>query len=210
MYTNSRFSNAPSEVSLTTTNPSYEKEPIPLPVTPPPQNTQSIPQYLYDKDPDLDDALHDPRPDPSFDSWTIFSARGWINAMTLFLIVVGLITLFAGYPIIWFFTHPKPSVRGFNIGGINGSGQIPDLQIPPLIDPDTPSSAYARTGNDGKKYNLVFSDEFETEGRTFYPGDDPYWEAVDLHYWCAFSPNARFHSQIGIGLLEIWSGMIQV
>jgi hypothetical protein len=22
---------------------------------------------------------------------------------------------------------------------------------------------------------LVFSDEFETEGRSFYPGDDPYW-----------------------------------
>jgi len=30
---------------------------------------------------------------------------------------------------------------------------------------------------------LVFSDEFETPGRTFYPGDDPFWEAVDLHYW---------------------------
>lgn len=30
---------------------------------------------------------------------------------------------------------------------------------------------------------LVFSDEFNEEGRSFYPGDDPYWEAVDLHYW---------------------------
>ena len=30
---------------------------------------------------------------------------------------------------------------------------------------------------------LVFSDEFNRDGRTFYPGDDPYWEAVDLHYW---------------------------
>jgi beta-glucan synthesis-associated protein KRE6 len=29
----------------------------------------------------------------------------------------------------------------------------------------------------------VFSDEFNVDGRTFYPGDDPYWEAVDLHYW---------------------------
>ena len=33
------------------------------------------------------------------------------------------------------------------------------------------------------EWQLVFSDEFETEDRTFYPGDDPYWEAVDLHYW---------------------------
>lgn len=30
---------------------------------------------------------------------------------------------------------------------------------------------------------LVFSDEFNQDGRTFYPGDDPYWEAVDLYYW---------------------------
>lgn len=36
---------------------------------------------------------------------------------------------------------------------------------------------------DGSEMELVFSDEFETEGRSFYPGDDPYWEAVDLHNW---------------------------
>ena len=30
---------------------------------------------------------------------------------------------------------------------------------------------------------LVFSDEFNQDGRTFYPGDDPYWEAADMHYW---------------------------
>jgi len=36
---------------------------------------------------------------------------------------------------------------------------------------------------DGSKWQLVFSDEFDVDGRTFYPGDDPYWEAVDLHYW---------------------------
>jgi hypothetical protein len=25
---------------------------------------------------------------------------------------------------------------------------------------------------------MVFSDEFETEGRTFWPGDDPFWEGM--------------------------------
>lgn len=35
----------------------------------------------------------------------------------------------------------------------------------------------------GEQLELVFSDEFNVDGRTFYPGDDPYWEAVDLHYW---------------------------
>jgi hypothetical protein len=34
-----------------------------------------------------------------------------------------------------------------------------------------------------KQMQLVFSDEFNTDGRSFYPGDDPYWEAVDLNYW---------------------------
>lgn len=29
---------------------------------------------------------------------------------------------------------------------------------------------------------LQFSDEFNTPGRTFYPGDDPYWTAMDLWY----------------------------
>ena len=72
-------------------------------------------------------------------------------------------------------------------GGINGSGQIPDLAIPLLIDKDTPTNVYTRTGHDGRKYALIFSDEFEQEQRTFYPGDDPYWEAVDFHYWCVFA-----------------------
>lgn len=30
---------------------------------------------------------------------------------------------------------------------------------------------------------MVFSDEFNVDGRTFWPGDDPWWEAVDLWYW---------------------------
>ena len=53
-----------------------------------------------------------------------------------------------------------------------------------LIDLDTPKDVY--TKNDyvnGQSWELVWSDEFNVDGRTFYPGDDPYWEAVDLHYW---------------------------
>lgn len=53
-----------------------------------------------------------------------------------------------------------------------------------LIDVDTPSSAFTVTSfADGSQWQLVFSDEFNTENRTFWPGDDPYWEAADLHYW---------------------------
>jgi beta-glucanase (GH16 family) len=53
-----------------------------------------------------------------------------------------------------------------------------------LIDLDTPADAYTITSlYSGRELKLVFSDEFQTDGRSFYPGDDPYWEAVDLHYW---------------------------
>lgn len=51
-----------------------------------------------------------------------------------------------------------------------------------LIDPDTPSSAKKRTSASGESQTLVFSDEFNDDGRTFYDGDDPFWQAVDLWY----------------------------
>lgn len=53
------------------------------------------------------------------------------------------------------------------------------------MDTETPQAALTFTSfnDDGQEYELVFSDEFNTDGRTFYPGDDPFWEAVDLHYW---------------------------
>jgi beta-glucanase (GH16 family) len=52
-----------------------------------------------------------------------------------------------------------------------------------LIDPDTPESAKIRKSTfDGVDLNLVFSDEFNKNNRTFYPGDDPYWAAPNIWY----------------------------
>jgi hypothetical protein len=55
---------------------------------------------------------------------------------------------------------------------------------------------------------LVFSDEFNTDGRSFYPGDDPYWEAADLHYWVS---RGVCDTDVGVDALcrlrIIWSGM---
>lgn len=98
----------------------------------------------------------------------------------------------SGYPIVSHFTETKITTQGgFNLGGINSTGQIPD--IPGnygLIDKDTPQEAYTkRTYHKGEEWILVFSDEFNQDGRTFYPGDDPYWEAVDLHYWGTVRPS---------------------
>ena len=74
---------------------------------------------------------------------------------------------------------------GFNLGGTNATGQVPNITGNfGLIDRDTPASALTKTSyTSGEELVLVFSDEFNTDGRTFHPGDDPYWEAVDFHYW---------------------------
>jgi len=162
-------------------------------------NTSTVPAYMWDtRDPDLDDALHnpDPRVDAAQDSsFTLFSARGWLNVSALVLLMTALVTLFAGYPIIAYYNSKPLASAGSNWAYSNASGQIPLTIAPSLIDNDTDKQYYTRTGSDGQTYNLVFSDEFNTEGRTFWPGDDPFWEAVDLHYWATgdlewYSPRA--------------------
>jgi len=61
-----------------------------------------------------------------------------------------------------------------------------------LIDADTPKDAFTKPSwNGGPDMELVFSDEFNTPGRTFWPGDDPYWEAVNLHYWVCYFHDAH-------------------
>lgn len=52
-----------------------------------------------------------------------------------------------------------------------------------MIDPDTPLDKRSTTSSKGVKMSLVFSDEFEQEGRTFFKDDDPFFEAMDLYYW---------------------------
>ncbi|KAF8893333.1 glycoside hydrolase family 16 protein [Infundibulicybe gibba] len=91
-----------------------------------------------------------------------------------------------GYPVASHFKQHLPTNEGgFNLGGINATGQIPFLTGGwGLIDLETPKEAYTKPSwEDGSEMRLVFSDEFNTDGRSFYPGDDPYWEAADLHYW---------------------------
>jgi beta-glucanase (GH16 family) len=102
--------------------------------------------------------------------------------VALLVLTIGLLTLFGAYPIIDAVTRTAKDKSGYN--SVNSTGQINKFpNFPSLVDDDTPASALTRVGSDGRTYNLVFSDEFNRDGRTFYPGDDPYWEAVDLHYW---------------------------
>ena len=87
-----------------------------------------------------------------------------------------------GFPLLSHFLKKKPTDQGgFNLGGINSTGQIPKMPGNfGLIDLDTPKDAYTKASymNPGDEWDLIFSDEFNQDGRSFYPGDDPYWEAV--------------------------------
>lgn len=148
---------------------------------------------MMDDDDDMDDHIHnfsaaDKRNPNAMTPFDITSARGWANALTLVFLMLALVGIFALYPILSFYTNDRNSVganaSGFNLGGVNSTGQYPDIPgLPRMIDADTPDNVKSRTGFDGEEWVLVFSDEFNQEGRTFYPGDDPFWTAVDIHYW---------------------------
>ncbi|SJK97250.1 related to KRE6-glucan synthase subunit [Armillaria ostoyae] len=149
-------------------------------------------QWGSDLSPDLiepDDDIHTPkeRSDEVEIGGHVISIRGVTNLGCLVMLCAGILALFIGYPVASYVTSRSLSNQGgFNVGGLNASGQVPD--IPGnfgLIDLDTPREAYTVSSwNDpSRTLQLVFSDEFNTDGRSFYPGDDPYWEAADLHYW---------------------------
>ncbi|KAG8885362.1 hypothetical protein FRB97_001437 [Tulasnella sp. 331] len=135
------------------------------------------------------DELHDPAsPDRNGTPlWQdIFSWRGACNLGFGFLVLGALISLFMAYPVIFAVRNSRHTPSNPVELGLNASGQVPTITGNwGLIDEDTPQSAHTITSpHDGAtQLQLIFSDEFNEDGRTFYPGDDPYWEAVDLHYW---------------------------
>ncbi|KAJ7673564.1 beta-glucan synthesis-associated [Mycena olivaceomarginata] len=153
--------------------------------------------YAYDPaldeldPPDEEDFLHDPSAKTKdgyqaarkFKYQNSFPWRGVVNVVMLIILVLALLALFISYPVITYFQdRPVSKLIDGNIR-VNSTGQVAVLpNTPELVDPATPSDAHTRKGFDGESYSLVFSDEFEQDGRTFYPGDDPFWEAVDLWY----------------------------
>jgi hypothetical protein len=95
------------------------------------------------------------------------------------------------------FTSSTLSTNGaYNLGGINATGQVPDIPgMPRMIDPDTPQEFMTRTGFDGNSdWELVFSDEFNEDGRTFYEGDDPFWQGESKSITRSGRKNGEFGS----------------
>ncbi|KAF7311692.1 GH16 domain-containing protein [Mycena indigotica] len=116
--------------------------------------------------PEPDDVLHDPRYASDYRQMNdLFTARGISNVGCLMVLMLACTGLFVGYPLASYFTTAREQAALL----VNSTGQE-FYQVHSYNDPS-------------QVLQLVFSDEFEQEGRTFYPGDDPYWEALDLHYW---------------------------
>ena len=135
VYGSSKFTSAPPS-DYTHTSHTYEKALVQ-------PTTNTVPTFLWDKDPDLDDALHTPDARGRDSSpFTLFSARGWFNAGALVILVIGLIILFAGYPVIHYYTTHTAKISGYNIGGINASGQV---QHTPLHSLDKPNQDLFRS-----------------------------------------------------------------
>ncbi|RHZ45797.1 SKN1/KRE6 family beta-glucan synthesis-associated protein, partial [Aspergillus thermomutatus] len=142
---------------------------------------------LFPEPEEKDDYLHNPDPNDKEGQCDLWNRRGILNVTGLVLLTLGFLTLFIGYPVI---TAVKGRLDKSGPTCNPGDTLCLDVGERPLlsnirrglIDPDTPDSAKTKTSADGKEWKLVFSDEFNTEGRTFYDGDDPFYQAVDLWY----------------------------
>ncbi|KAJ5205269.1 Concanavalin A-like lectin/glucanases superfamily [Penicillium cf. griseofulvum] len=142
---------------------------------------------LFPEDVEKDDYLHNPDPTDKDRDCDIWNRRGVVNVGSLAIFTLGLLVLFIGYPLItWlvgFAKHHHGTCHPADTLCLE-VGERPLLQNlrMGLIDPDTPEEAYTKKNAKGKEMKLVFSDEFNMPGRTFFEDDDPFFQAVDLWY----------------------------
>ncbi|CAG7854998.1 Beta-glucan synthesis-associated protein KRE6 AltName: Full=Killer toxin-resistance protein 6 [Serendipita indica DSM 11827] len=167
-----------------------KRQPVPTP------NSSIANQFALSPDPnqwgynvspndaEADDWIH--VPDKKIDdTGSILNPRGISALGCIGIIFMSILTLFFIWPLETGIRKMLTATTqsGFNVGGINSTEQVYETAFA-LVDKDTPQDVRRKTSPvDNREMVLVFSDEFELEGRTFWPGDDPYWEAVDMHYW---------------------------
>lgn len=151
-----------------------------------PQN--SFPLYIEDKEPD--DYLHNPDPiaDSDYDKNRFIYDLKHMDSRSRGGLI-GFIGLFIAAAMI-FIVLPVLTYSGVTDHYVPESYEVLTQYSYPLlsavrtdmIDPDTPTDYYNKTVKDGSSWNLVFSDEFNAEGRTFYDGDDQFFQGVDINY----------------------------
>lgn len=81
--------------------------------------------------------------------------------------------LIAALPVLTFYKaapeEEMPSIVDTNEGVLMANAPL--ISNRSLIDPDTPRSAFTKEDYMGNEMKLVFSDEFNVDGRYFYPGE---------------------------------------
>ena len=157
----------------------------------------AFPLYMDEKE--ADDDLHNPQPgderNPKPQLRDCLSPRQLSSIFGLLCLLLGLLCVFILLPVlsytghaIYSYPHYAPSYNE-SYQPAEPWAHVNDIKYPlfqnlrtGLIDPRTPATAKTRQAFDGTSLSLVFSDEFSTPNRTFYPGDDPYWTAPDIWY----------------------------
>lgn len=148
----------------------------------------SFPLHIDEKE--ADDYLHNPDPvaDAQYDKnrfihdLKALDKRSLSGLLGFIVLFIGAIAIFVVLPVVTFSgvtEHYQPESYE-----ILTHYQYPLLSAirTTLVDPDTPDDAMTRKTRTGDTWDLVFSDEFNAEGRTFYDGDDQFFQAVDLNY----------------------------
>ena len=154
---------------------------------------------LYENELEEDDKWHMPADDdditykPNLKDY--FDRRSIVSSVGAVFLILGLLCVFIVLPVLTYATNiylpggdGNNSTKVINLGPawahVNNN-TYPLLQNVRrgLIDPETPASAKTRISTfDGSALDLVFSDEFNDDNRTFYPGDDPFWTAPNIWY----------------------------
>ena len=181
----------------------------------------TFPMYWDEKE--ADDEMHLPMIDDDKKlkaTWRDhFTRENVVSTFGMAFMILGLLTVFVVLPVL--------SFNGFNLvdyyydsqGGpvIGSSTQEAWATVnnrtyslmknvrTGLIDPDTPQSAMTRTAIDGTPMNLVFSDEFNAQNRTFYPGDDPYFYAWEG--WYGATQDLEWYDPDAI---TTWDGALEI
>lgn len=147
-----------------------------------------------------DDEMHMPRPDDDTTykpKWRDhFTRDSIVSTIGLIIMISGLLFIFVALPVMSFtgiitynsaysvplswLPHPE-QIEIWSYVNRNTYAALQNIRTG-LIDPDTPDSVMSKIGEFGDEYELVFSDEFNKDNRTFYEGDDPYFYAGDFWY----------------------------
>lgn len=145
---------------------------------------------LYIDEVDPDDYLHNPDPvaDAEYEKNRFMHDLKNMDRRSLggllgfvFLILVCCF-LFVIYPVLTYSGLTQPHrVQSYEVLTKYSYPLLSAIRTS-LIDPDTPSDALYKENSKGEKWKLTFSDEFNVVGRTFYDGDDQFFQAPDLHY----------------------------